>query len=104
MDNPEIILSMVDTNRYWFKNSKTMSVYILLLLLAEREDRYRGFDKIRKGSVDITNEIIADFCGLTIQNVRTALSTLEKHGDIKRERRNHYQIITITDFEPRITH
>ena len=99
MDNGTIKLSRNVLFEDWFRNSKTAVVFIYLLLDAEREDKYRGYDKISRGEIDTTNEIIAGSCGLTVQNTRYALAYLEKIGEIRRERRNHYQIITIVNFE-----
>ena len=80
-------------------NPKRLSVFIFLLLMANTKAQKEGKDKIKRGSLTTTNETIADCCGMTIQNVRDSLSFLESIGEIKRERRNRYQIITITNYE-----
>ena len=73
--------------------------YIWLLFNANVKKSYYRTDTIGRGSLATTNEIIAESCGLTIQNVRTALANLEKTGEITRIIRNRYQIITITNFD-----
>ena len=82
-----------------FMNPKKLSVFLFLLLTANDKAQKVGKDKIKRGSLTTTNEIISVCCGMTIQNVRDALSFLESTGEIKRERRNRYQIITITNYE-----
>jgi len=83
----------------WFHRPKTVHVFLYLLLMANVKTTYCGKDKIGRGSLVIKNWIIAQECGMTIQNVRTALHNLESTGEITRERRNKYQIITITDYD-----
>lgn len=99
MDNDYIVLTEEFLNWRWFKFHKTAHVFIYLLVTANTKAQYYGKDKIKRGSLVTTNETIAESCGLTFQNVRTALANLESTGEIKRERRNHYQIITITNYE-----
>lgn len=86
-------------NWRWFKNGKTLHVFLYLLAKGNLEPQEFCRDTINRGSLLTTNERIANDCGMTIQNVRTALSNLSRTGDISRERRNHYQIITVTDFD-----
>lgn len=97
-----IVLDHDFTNWRWFRNTKTLIVYIWLLASANLLTEKTFRETIKRGSILTNNATIAEECGLTIQNVRTALSNLVKSGDITREYRNHYQIITITDFELRI--
>lgn len=83
----------------WFHNAKIVSVYLWLLASANLEDGSYEKDEVPRGSLVTNNNEIAYECGLTIQNVRTALNCLARTGEIKRAARNHYQIITITDFD-----
>lgn len=99
MSKDSVYFSTDFVNWRWFHNAKILHVFIWLLLEANEEDRFRGKDSIPRGSLVATNEMIAEECGLTIQNVRTALANLEKTGEISRERRNFYQIISVTDYE-----
>jgi len=86
-------------NSFWFNGAKMLQVFIWILSSANLKDIGYGYDDINRGSVVATNEKIANACGLTIANVRTALARLEKDGKITRERRNHYQIITVNNFD-----
>ena len=86
-------------NWRWFKNSKVLSVFIWLLLKANIKDCWFQKEKICRGSLVASNAHIADDCGLTMQNVRTALSDLESTGEIVRKQGNHYQIITIINYD-----
>lgn len=86
-------------NSFWFNGAKTLQVFIWILSKANLKDGGYLFDDINRGSVVATNEKIANACGLTIANVRTALAQLEKDKKITREYRNHYQIISVTNFD-----
>lgn len=83
----------------WYKNPKILSVFIWLLVKANIKDGYFEKDTIKRGSLATSNAHIADGCGLTIDNVRTALANLEQTGEIVRIVRNHYQIITVVNYE-----
>ena len=83
----------------WFQTPKVLSVFIWLLIKANIRDGSFEKDIVHRGSLITSNAHIAEGCGLTISNVRTALANLEETGEIKREVRNHYQLITISNYE-----
>lgn len=83
----------------WFQNPKILSVFIWLLIKANVKDGSFEKDIVHRGSLITSNGHIAEGCGLTISNVRTALANLEETGEIVRTVRNHYQFITIVNYE-----
>ena len=83
----------------WYKNPKVLSVFIWLIIRANIKKSRFEKDTVPRGSLVTSNAHIAEECGLTIDNVRTALANLESTGEITRERRNKYQIITIVNYE-----
>lgn len=86
-------------NWRWFQSPKILSVFLWLLIKANIKEGHFKHDAISRGSLATSNAHIAEGCGITISNVRTALSNLEETGEIKRESRNHYQIITIVNYD-----
>jgi len=86
-------------NWRWFTNPKILSVFVWLLVKANVKKSHFEKDTIDRGSLVTSNAHIAEGCGITIQNVRTALANLEETGEISRINRNHYQIITINNYE-----
>ena len=86
-------------NWRWFTSPKILSVFIWLLVKANVKEGHFQKDTIKRGSLITSNAHIAEGCGITIQNARTALADLESTGEISREVRNHYQIITIVNYE-----
>lgn len=83
----------------WFQTPKILSVFIWLLAKANIKEGHFQKDVIHRGSLATSNAHIAEDCGITIDNVRTALANLESTGEISRIIRNHYQIITIVNYE-----
>lgn len=86
-------------NWRWFQSPKVLSVFVWLLIKANIKEGHFKTDTISRGSLATSNAHIAEGCGITINNVRTALANLEQTGEIKRENRNHYQIITIVNYD-----
>lgn len=86
-------------NWRWFKSPKILSVFIWLLIKANVKEGHFQKDNIPRGSLVTSNEHIAEGCGITIPNVRVALSNLEMTGEISRIVRNHYQIIRLNNYE-----
>ena len=83
----------------WYKNPKVLSVFIWLIIRANIKKSRFEKDIIERGSLVTSNAHISEECGLTIDNVRTALANLEETGEIVRQRRNRYQIITVVNYE-----
>lgn len=86
-------------NWRWFSSSKILSVFIWLIIKANIKEGHFQQDTIKRGSLATSNAHIAEGCGLTVSNVRTALADLESTGEISRVTRNHYQIITVNNYE-----
>lgn len=84
-----------------FKDINVMHLYVYLLLSADKET----------GSVEASIRGLASMTGLSVQNVRTALKTLEREGMVKRGLTQHLTqdltqhltqqtgVITICDFD-----
>ena len=83
----------------WFKTPKILSIFIWMIVKANIKEGHFQNETVKRGSLVTSNASIAEGCGLTIQNVRTALSDLERTGEITRNIKNHYQIITIVNYE-----
>lgn len=86
-------------NWRWFTTPKILTVFIWLLIKANVKEGHFQKDIINRGSLVTSNAHVAEGCGITIANARTALANLEYTGEISRVSRNHYQIITINNYE-----
>ena len=79
----------------WFSNPNVLSVFVYLLLQANRKDgKWRGYD-VLCGQHITSNEIISSHTGLSVQMVRTALRKLKSTGEITTEATNKFTLITI---------
>ncbi len=83
----------------WFKNPKTLAVWIWLLTSANIESHDFEQDTIKRGEVATSRKTIAAATGLTEDEVRTALKHLKCTGEITGRARAKYQVITIVEFD-----
>ena len=82
----------------WYKDGNTLRVFIDLLLDANFEDSKRGLIDIKRGQCLTSLNRIQERTGLTCKQIRTALSKLEKSGEIGKQVTNRYSIITINKY------
>jgi hypothetical protein len=83
----------------WFKNPKTMIVWIWLLMSANIEDHDFEKDTIRRGQVATSRRSISTGTGLTENEVRTALGHLKSTGEITVRLMPKYQVISIVNYD-----
>ncbi len=82
----------------WFKNPKTLVVWIWLIMSANIESHDFEQDTIKRGEVATSRKTIASETGLTEREVRTALEHLKATGEIAVRLRPKYQVITILEY------
>lgn len=82
----------------WYKNANVFRVFMHLLILANHKlNRWEGMD-IETGQTVKSYGKIADALGLTVQQVRTALSKLKSTNEITVKTTNKFTLITITNY------
>jgi len=85
-------------NWEWSKNANTFVLFIHLLLAANFEEgRFEG-RVIKRGQLVTSLPSLSTGTGLSIQQVRTALSHLVSTGEITDSVTNRYRIITIVKY------
>ena len=82
MDNGYILLHRKIINWQWYHDASVFSLFIDLLLDANYEDSKVGFLIVKRGQCLTSLKRINERTGLTYQQIRTALSKLEKSGEI----------------------
>lgn len=82
----------------WFKNPKTVVVWIWLLMSANIEDHDFERETIHRGEIATSRKTISTATGLTENEVRTALDHLKSTGEITSRIRPKYQVITIVRY------
>ena len=82
----------------WWKNIKVKVVFIQLLLEANHEpNKWQGHE-ILTGQIVTSLNSLANNCGLTTRNVRTALSHLKSTGELTSNAHSKFRIITLNNF------
>ena len=82
----------------WYSDPTTKVVFLHLLLTANyKESEFKG-QKIAPGQTVVGVKALAEKLGLTVQNVRTALSHLEASGEITRKSTNRFSVVTIANW------
>ena len=83
----------------WFKKPKTAHIFIYLLLAANFENHDFEDTIIKRGQYACTQERLSAETGLTLKEVRTALDSLKKTGDITIDTSRGYSLITVIEYE-----
>lgn len=83
----------------WYSDINTKSLFIHLLLIANREDKtWRGVT-IKRGQLVTGLKSLNEGTGLSIQSIRTSLDRLIRTGEINKQSNNLFTVITICNFE-----
>ena len=82
----------------WYKNINTKSLFIHMLISANWKDgRFEG-EHIPRGSFPSSIQSLADGCGLTIAQTRTAIKNLVKTGELTITRHSKYSVFTVVSY------
>jgi hypothetical protein len=82
----------------WYTDTKTLALFIHLLLTVEyKEKKYKGY-KIPKGSRVCSYASLAEESGLSVQSVRTAINHLKSTGEVTISKTPHFSIISIENW------
>lgn len=83
----------------WYGDSNVTRLYIHLILKANYRDKSWQGIVIKRGQFVTSYNTLSEELCLTIQQVRTALSKLQKTGYITRKTTNKYQVLTVLKYE-----
>lgn len=82
----------------WYKDSVTKDVFIHLLLTASHKPtKFKG-ERIPAGGVPTSIAALADALGFSQKQIRTALSHLEKSGEIRKKRARFGSVIVLRNY------
>ncbi len=83
----------------WFKDPFTAHLWEYLRLSANwRDAAYKGHS-VKRGQLVVSYASMAEDTGMSVQNVRTAISHLKKTGEITVKAYRGFSIVTITNYE-----
>lgn len=83
----------------WIHDPKTFTVYIHMMLLANRKPHDYMGDTINRGELLASYDFLARHTGLSIQNVRTAVKHLKQTNTVKHRKINGINVFFLPDFE-----
>ena len=70
----------------WYSDTNTFRVFMHLLLTANRADRKIAGEVIKRGEAPASLDFIAQYTGLSVRNIRTALEHLQSTGEITKRK------------------
>ena len=83
----------------WFTDSKTLHVFLYLMLRANIKNKKFNGRMIRRGQVVTSYQKIAGATGMSVSSAKRAISNLISTGEITMQSTNKYSIITIVKFD-----
>ena len=83
----------------WYSTPATLSVWIFILIKANITDRRFQDIPVKRGELVTSYNSIAEACGISIDKVRTAISHLEKTGEIEKKGYNRFLHIRVVNYD-----
>lgn len=83
----------------WFTDGNVLRLWVYILLRANWKDAKFQGEVIERGSFVTSYSHMSEETGLSIREIRTALSKLEQTGEISRKSTNKRQTITVEKYE-----
>ena len=98
-DNAYIYLRKKILDWQWYSDTPTRSVFIHCLLRASwKETEYKGI-RYGRGQLIDSNATIAKDLGISIQNVKTAITHLKESGELTSFRVGKTRVITVVKYD-----
>lgn len=89
--------SLIDWE-WWDDHNATRLLICLLLSVNYEDKKWKGVE-VKAGSMVLSWETLSHKSHLTVKQCRTAMSKLEKSGEVTRETTNKYQVVTLAKWE-----
>lgn len=83
----------------WYKDSNTKTIFIHCLLKANWKDGNFKGQSVPRGTFITSLQKLASECGLSVREVRTALSHLKSTGEVTCKTNNKYSMITVVNYD-----
>ena len=83
----------------WYKDANTFRVFIHLLLAANYEPHDFENITVQRGQVVASYQSIADALGLSVRNVRTAISHLKSTGELTGKKYSKFSVFTLLRYD-----
>lgn len=83
----------------WYNDSNVVTVFFHILISANWEDKQWMGQTIKRGSFITSLDRFSSECGLTVQQVRTALDKLLYTEEINKQTTNKFTLITVNKYD-----
>jgi uncharacterized phage protein (TIGR02220 family) len=83
----------------WYKDTNTKSLFIHCLLKANWEDKSWKGITIKRGDFITSNDTLANELKLSVKEIRTAISKLEKTNEIIKKGASKYTLLTVVKYD-----
>lgn len=83
----------------WLDDGNTLKVYLVLLLLANWKDAEWHGIKLKRGQLITSYPKIAERCGMSVQEIRTAFGRLKSTGDLTVKTTSKFSIVTLNNYD-----
>lgn len=99
LKNGFIVLHRKMTNWEWYKDYKTLIVFLHLILTANYEEKRFQGKLIKRGQRVVGRKILAEETGLSEQSVRTAILHLKSTNEVTSEKIGSYTVYTVVNYD-----
>lgn len=82
----------------WFKDAKTLQLFVCLLALSSFKDSKWQGKEIKKGELICSVGSLSKYTGLSAQSVRTSLNKLKSTNEITIKTTNKYTVVSIVKY------
>ena len=83
----------------WYGVPNMVAVWVHILICACAEEKEWKGVKVPKGSLIFGREKMADEIGISVQQLRTCLSNLQKTGEITIKTTNKFSVLTVSKYD-----
>lgn len=83
----------------WYDDHNATRLLIHLLISVNHEDKKWKGHLIKSGSLAFSWDTLSEKTGLSVQQIRTAMSKLESSKEVTRYSTNKYQVVTLVKWE-----
>ena len=83
----------------WYKDANVMRLFLHCLLKANHQDKQWQGHMIKRGSFITSLETLSHELGLSVKQIRTAISKLERTSEVAKKGQSKFTVIQVVNYE-----